>query len=262
MHIVKKVIKTAIFLILVLACVNGAQAQRRKITYLQTYDWAPYHFGFLVGTNFMDYTLILKENYQNDEHTDFNELPDDMNITENGFSNYYITNVARETLNPGFTVGVVGDLRLGNYFNLRFCPTYSFNSINIEYTLDINNQSEPRTYLSKHQNVNCLEFPLHIKYRSKRYNNIAAYLLGGFNPKLYFTFPRIADANWIQTKPFDLALEFGSGFDFYNQWFKMGVEVKMGFGLFNILREQQPYFYGHPLEGLRNKQLQVSLTFE
>ena len=271
MHIVKKVIKTAIFLILALACINGAQAQRRKIMYLQTYDWAPYHFGFLIGTNFMDYNLILKENFQNDFYDELGDLEIINGITQNGFQNYQITSVARDTTGkifrgmprPGFTVGVIGDLRLGDYFNLRFSPTYSLSAINIGYTVVINyeDHSDTREEVSANPNVNCLEFPLHLKYRSKRYNNVAAYLIGGVNPKLYFSFSK-SSAAWIRTKPFDLALELGSGFDFYNQWFKMGIEIKYGFGLFNVLNDNQVYYFGHPLERLKNKQLQISLTFE
>lgn len=270
MHIVKKAIKTAIFLILALACAHGAQAQGRKVIYLQTYDWAPYHFGFHIGVNFMDYNLIMKENYQNVIHEDYDDLPNDMNITQVGFKNYQILSVARDTTRsfkstpfPGFSVGVIGDLRLGDYLNLRFSPTYSLSEINIDYTLQINYVDDTiiKVTQSHHPYLSCLEFPLHLKYRSKRYNNVGAYLLAGVNPKLYFSFSK-SEVNWIKAKPFDLALELGTGFDIYNQWFKMGVEVKFGLGLFNVLADDQAYFFGHPLEGLKNKQLQFSLTFE
>ena len=274
-HIVKKTIKIAILFILALACVNGAQAQRRKIMYLQTYDWAPYHFGFLIGTNFMDYNLFMKENYQNEIHDQYGDLDGVVDhITQVGFQNYQITSVTRDSTSkiltglprPGFSVGVIGDLRLGDYFNLRFAPTYSMSAINIGYTLllQYDDHTELKTgdaSVSKNPHVNCLEFPLHLKYRSKRYNNIGAYLIGGINPKLYFTFTK-QPVEWIRTKSFDLALELGTGFDIYNQWFKMGIEIKYGYGLFNVLSDDQVYYFGHPLEGLKNKQLQFSLTFE
>lgn len=270
LHIVKKALKTVVFLILALACANGAQAQRRKIIYLQTYDWAPYHFGLLVGANFMDYQLIMKENYQNIIYQDSLCL-NLQGISVNGLQDYQITSVARDTTNkflpsiprPGFTVGVLGDLRLGERLNFRGGISYSLSEININYTMQINydNDTIQRVTMSHNPHVNCLEFPLHIKYRSKRYNNVGAYLIGGINPKLYFSFSK-APVDWIKTSPFDLALELGTGFDIYNQWFKMGIEVKMGFGLLNVLKEDQVYYYGHPLEKLKNKQLQVSLTFE
>lgn len=270
----KKIIITVLLLVVFMTCVNNTQAQGRKVMYLQTYDWAPYHFGIFVGVNFMDYTLNLKPNYQNVIHTNYEDIKDLAGTTENGFQSYQIISVTRDTIDrffrkmplPGFSVGVIGDLRLGNYFNLRMIPTFSLSEINVDYTIQINaNDTTQIVAVSHNDHVNCLELPLHIKYRSKRYNNVGAYLVGGLNPKLYFTSKKHKNnVDWINTKPFDLALEMGVGFDFYNPWFKMGVEVKMGFGLLNTLKkeEEQVYFYGHPLEKLKNKQLQVSLTFE
>ena len=160
-------------------------------------------------------------------------------------------------------MGVIGDLRLGEYLNLRFSPTFSLSSIKINYTLQINYDDRVERHIEQSDNphVNCLEFPLHVKYRSKRYNNIGAYLIAGVNPKLYFTFSN-APVEWIRTSPFDLAFEMGTGLDIYNQWFKMGIEIKLGLGMLNILNENQVYYFGNPLEKLKNRQLQVSLTFE
>ena len=268
--IVKRALKTVLLLMLVLACIDGAQAQRRKVIYLQTYDWAPYHFGFHIGANFMDYNLMVKEDFQNQVYTNFNDLPNTMNITRVGFQSYQILGIARatdsifsSTPRPGFSVGVIGDLRLGEYFNLRFSPTFSLSEINIDYSLQINYEDDTlyRVVQSLNPHVNCLEFPLHVKYRSKRYNNIGFYLIAGFNPKLYFTFSKSAK-DWLQTKPFDVALEMGTGLDIYNQWFKMGVEIKLGLGLMNAMANDQVYYYGNPLEKLKNKQLQISFTFE
>lgn len=268
----KKAFKTIIFLILVIACANGVQAQRRKVIYLQTYDWAPYHFGLRIGTNFMNYKLIMKDNYQNVIHTEYDEIKDIvLGITQEGFQSYQITSVAMDTMgkrfhampNPGFSVGVIGDLRLGDYSNLRFSPTYSLSSIDIGYTLQLNYVDDTiiRTERSHNIHVNCLEFPLHLKYRSKRYNNIGFYLLTGVNPKLFFTFSS-APAAWIKTKPWDVDLDLGVGLDVYNQWFKMGLEVKYGLGMLNVLSDSQVYYFGNPIERLKNRQLQITLTLE
>ncbi len=270
----KKAFKTIIFLILAMACVNGAQAQRRKVIYLQTYDWAPYHFGLRVGTNFMDYKLIMKENYQNVIHTDFSEINKVVKgISEDGFQSYQILSVAMDTVgrpfrtipHPGFSVGVIGDLRLGDYLNLRCSPTYSLSSIDIGYTLKLNYVNDSTIIRNEEKShnihVNCIDIPLHIKYRSKRYNNIGFYLLTGVNPRLFFTFSS-APAEWIKTKPFDVDLDLGVGLDIYNQWFKMGLEVKYGFGMLNVFSDSQVYYFGNPIEKLKNRQLQVTLTLE
>ena len=72
LNTVKKIFKIALLLILATAFVTEVQAQqRRKVMYLQNYDKAPYHFGFLIGANFMDFNLMLKENYQDEVQTYF-----------------------------------------------------------------------------------------------------------------------------------------------------------------------------------------------
>ena len=260
----------------------GAQAQGRKIIYLQNYDKAPYHFGFLLGANFMDYNLIVKENYQDIQYVNSQELPNTgdasllvpVQFSQDNFESYQIINIERDTMNRlmksiprvGFSVGVLGDLRLSEHLNLRFAPTFSLSEINYRYTLQINQKDGSVKYetpCSHNPYLTCIEFPLHLKYRSKRYNNVAAYLITGLNPKMYFSFKKKnQNFNWLKNRTGDLALEMGAGFDIYNQWFKMGVEAKFGFGILNALSDDQVYYYAHPLNGMKNKQFQISLTFE
>ena len=264
--------KTFLFL-LAIVCLCSAQAQGRKIIYLQNYDKAPYHFGFLLGANFMDYNMIVKENYQNIHHSDFQDLHN-LNVSEEGFKDYQITLIERDTTNRlmksipriGFSVGVLGDLRLGEYLNLRFAPTFSLSEINYSYVIQVNQTdgTSKNIYATSHNPyLSCLEFPLHLKYRSKRYNNVAAYLIAGCSPKLFFSFKKRSQSiDWLENKAGDLALEMGGGFDIYNQWFKMGIEAKFSFGMLNALNDSQVDFYAHPLKSMKNKQFQLSMTFE
>lgn len=273
MNIVKKTIKIALLLFLAIACTFGAKAQGRKLIYLQNYDKAPYHFGFLLGANFMDYNLILKDGYQNEVYTDFNDLPTELGLSKDKFISYQIIGVERDTMGwafhsiprVGFTVGVIGDLRITDNLNLRLSPTFSLSEINYRYYLKVNQTDGVITLSHRSHNpyLTCIEFPLHLKYRSKRYNNVAAYLIAGVSPKLYFSFKKRSQSiDWINSRTGDLAVELGTGFDIYNQWFKMGVEFKFSFGMLNSLGDDQVYFYAKPFNGLKNKQFQLSLTFE
>ena len=273
LNTVKKTIKIALLLVLAVTCAIQANAQGRKIIYLQNYDKAPYHFGFLLGANFMDYNLYLDENYQDKIYTDFNNLPTDLGLSQEKFISYQILGVERDSMGwalssiprVGFSVGVIGDLRITDNLNLRLSPTFSLSEINYRYYLRINQVDGPITISHRSHNpyLSCVEFPLHLKYRSKRYNNIAAYLIGGVNPKLYFSFKKKSQSiDWLNSKTGDLALELGTGFDIYNQWFKMGVEFKFSFGVLNAMSDDQVYFYAQPLSGFKNKQFQFSLTFE
>lgn len=282
----KKVLH-AIALLLLLGIVLPGHSQGRKVIYLQSYDKAPYHFGFLLGANFMGYSIKTIEDYQNFAY-DGTYLPapkpHDPNDPDEFFYNdtasyFYINKVESNRIfkNFGFSVGIIGDLTMGRYCNLRFSPTLSFGWRKVWYDVELHNADgsliDHEGYPTSEDNLcTYAELPLHLKYRSKRYNNVGAYLFGGVNPKFYLFSMKKALTGTTTTTPMyllpkraDVALEFGAGYDIYNQWFKMGIEIKASFGLLNLLREDavyQEYLYQAPMERLNSRQLQLSLTFE
>ena len=250
----------------------------------QTYEWAPYHWGFHVGLNFMDYSLGMKEGYQtmllDGNHIDGQFPNNSTPVSDELRDTYRILNVEsrRITRNPGFSVGLVGDLRLSEHFNFRLVPTFSINWKRVFYDVVLYDADQhPLTFkgdsifrIESIDNLACyVELPVHIKYRSKRYNNFGSYIFAGVNPKLYLV-NKNNQANggtplYLAPKRGDFAIEFGSGFDFYNQWFKMGVELKMSLGLINLLKGDEntkDFLFEVPLESLRSKQLQLVLTIE
>lgn len=268
----KKALTILFLLILTASFFTETQAQGRKIIYLQNYDNASYHFGFLLGVNYMTYNVTLQKDYQSIDRP-AQEIPQMERPANPQDHTYRIVSVEpiSNARNIGFSVGVIGDKRLGEYLNLRVIPTLSFGphrNIKYRYHLDndVNNVKEVE---SIDINSDFFEFPIHLKYRSKRYNNIAAYLIGGVNPKFYLSRKKHQMNNdepaLLQTSRGDIALELGTGFDIYNQWFKMGIEIKMSFGMLNVLKTDatsMSSMYNAPFEKVKNKQLQVSLTFE
>ena len=265
----KKALKIIAVTLLLIAGVVPAQAQRRVIHYLPKYEQEPYHFGFLLAYNQMMYTVKTVEDYQN--------VPQPANSWPNGnynipsTQNLYVYNI--ETLQtPGFTVGIIGSKRLGRYFDLRLIPSLSFSERRMRYDVAVKNLDGEITMktFTKSIGTTFVEFPLNIKYRSKRYNNIGAYLMGGVNPKIDLASQKDNKEtdgqgnefiNNLVTKRFDVAGEIGAGFDIYNQWFKMGIEVKMSYGLLDIVKNEA-FIYTAPIDKLRNKLFQISLIVE
>ncbi len=261
---------SAIVLLLSLFAIP-AQAQRRVVRYLPNYENEPYHFGFLLAYNQMSYTIKTVENYQNMPQPADSWPDPQSHYSVPNTRNLYVYNV--ETLQtPGFTVGIIGSKRLGRYFDLRFIPSLSFSERKMRYDIaieDLDYNRDPRTF-TKSIGTTFVEFPLNIKYRSKRYNNIGAYVFGGINPKLDLASQKdnkVTNAqgqtfiNNLVTKRFDFAGELGVGFDIYNQWFKMGVEVKMSYGILDIVKNEA-FIYTAPIDKLRNKLFQISFLFE
>ena len=244
------------------------QAQRRVVHYLPKYEQEPYHFGFLIAYNQMSYTIKTVENYQNIAQP-ADSWPNGQYSVPNTEC-IYVYNLETEQT-PGFTVGIIGSKRLGRYFDLRFIPSLSFSERRMQYSLAIkgNDGHIDMKDITKSIGTTFVEFPLNIKYRSKRYNNIGAYVMGGINPKLDLASQKdnkesingVEFINNLVTKRFDFAGEIGAGFDIYNQWFKMGIEVKMSYGILDIVKSEA-FIYTAPIEQLRNKLFQVSLIFE
>ena len=248
------------------------QAQRRVVNYLPKYEQEPYHFGILIAFNDMMYTVKTVENYQNKPQP-ANSLPErDFVGTTTEIENLYVYNVETRK-EPGFTVGVIGSKRLGRYFDLRFIPSLSFGcrylqySINLDY-IDDNTDDKLISLGTKSHGINTafMEFPLNVKYRSKRYNNIGAYLMAGVNPRLDLASrKKNTIESGLVTKRFDFASELGVGFDFYNQWFKMGIEVKMSYGMLDIINHasnDNALIYTSPIQKLSNKMFQISMLIE
>lgn len=272
----KNTIRIILALLVLSFCFSTvAEAQRKKVLFLPKYDEEPYHFGFLLAINSMSYTIALRENYQNIDITkgsdNWEQYLDQAylnGVNSSNIEELYIYNIETRHV-PGFTVGIIGNKRLGPRFDLRLIPTLSLGERKMDYSFYVkrmgNNTISPldnNKPLTQSIFSTFVEFSLQLKYRSKRLNNVAAYIIGGVNPKLDLTSRKRAQSNkFFIPKRFDLALELGTGFDFYNQWFKMGVEVKMSYGVFNIIKEPAD-IYTSSIDKLSNKMFQLSFTFE
>lgn len=256
---------------------QSVMAQSEKPKNLLLYDNQPYHFGFIIGYNQMSYAIKFNEGYQLVPHS-ASEYPSTVDTYFNSDATYYVRSIT-PVPEPGFVVGVVGNLRLGKYFDLRLIPSLSFGSRTIEYqfyrTLG-NGATDNTPYFSKKKSVfsTFVEFPLQVKYKSKRLNNIAAYVIAGGNFKIDLASQKKSQVDItseqgelktvtdnIRVKRTDLAAEVGAGFDFYTGHFKFGIEAKMSFGLFNIL-DSQNLIYDSSIKSIQNRTFQISLTFE
>lgn len=241
---------------------------RKTLINLPKYDRDPYHFGFILAANQMLISWTPVEGY-----TEIEWDKKDTDITTDKES--FQVGEIRSDLSYGFSVGIVGNLRLTNHFDLRFIPTLSFGDRILYF--NIHPENDTIIYTSKQTLPSTLvEFPLHIKYRSKRLNNMAAYLLAGAKPTIEMTSRKAdkkgsnnsgtigGDQKHININRGDIFVDVGVGFDFYTSYFKFGIEAKMSYGLTNILSSQQEsiHIYNGSLESLHNKMFQLSFTFE
>lgn len=234
-------------------------AQKRGVMNLPNYNNAPYHFGFSLAINQMDFSIKMADNFSKVTY-------DSLQSPDVYADSMRLLNVNSDPT-MGFTVGIVGNLRMGKYFDLRFVPSLSFGERYLDYAMLAYINNEP-TYVEVRKNITSahVDFPLHVRYRSKRVHNFGAYVLAGAKYVLDLAATRAGkreeeNETLVKLNKNDIAAEVGVGVEFYNGWFKLGIEVKMSYGLFNLLQEENNVYTGG-IEDLRSKIWQLSFTFE
>lgn len=199
-----------------------------------------FHFGFLLGTNTFDFGVKLSHE------------PDAQ-------GRVYMAETSG--LQPGFSAGLIGDMRLNRYFNLRITPTIHFIERTLTYRVEGEEGKHKESIFSIPMTV-----PLHLKYSAERLGNYRPYLLVGGG--ILFDFARDQEKN-ILLKPFDTYIEFGVGCDLYFSFFKLAPELKFAIGLNNALTsvEERKYSgfepqYTNAISKLTTRMLTLTFNFE
>lgn len=258
----KKLFIIVVVLIISTGFYKETFAQRDRVQNMRNYNQQPYHFGFILAANQMNFTLKPIDDLSFVKWTG-TQLPEDPGLVNIDYAQILSIN-AKPT--PGFTIGILGSLLLHHYVDMRFTPSLSFGERILTYDiLTVSGLDTSRFVLDKNISSTLIEFPLDFKYRSKRLNNFDAYILAGVNYTLDLASQKKAEQNsnttTVKINKSDVTIDVGVGIDFYTQYFKFGVEVKMGYGLFNLIK-QEDNLYTNSIESLNSKLFQFSFTFE
>lgn len=232
----KRVLTYILLLLLPLLAV----AQERKVQNKPYIDYRRLHYGFFVGLHAQDMEFV-NNGY----------------VTENGECWY--ADIAQ--YNPGFSVGVLADLRLGTYLSLRALPRMHFGQNSIVFreqnSGEISRQQVKTTYIS---------LPLHLKCSAERFNNYRPYITAGVSPMLNLT---VKKQKQLLLKKFDFMVEIGAGCDFYLPYFKLIPELKFAFSLLDVLEKDRSDLldenylkYTHSVDKVASKMIVLSFYFE
>lgn len=202
---------------------------------LENWDKQRVYWGFFLGFNSYDF----KVDYIN---------PQTPNIEITG--------------STGFNVGLIGDLRIQEYINLRFEPGLYVTQRNFKYpgfTRDIDAFREVKsTYI---------HFPLLLKFSSKRIGNIRPYILGGGSMTLNLSSnSKTVDDNLQQrfrVNKWTKNYELGFGVDFYTEYFKFSPSIRGVFGLGDeLIRDKDPNSpWTGNIESLKTRAILINFTF-
>ncbi|MBN2596611.1 porin family protein [Labilibaculum sp.] len=200
-----------LFILLLLLSFSSCFSQRgykaESILNYQKVDQKWLHFGFTLGVNSMDFAI-------------YN-------------SGKGVARAEQVVFSPGFTVGIVSDLRLHEDWSLRFLPGLEFGQRTIRYSnLDVEEVNVESVLVN---------LPLLLKYRARRLNNYRPYLIGGASFKIDVQAQDALDPEndmLVRLKTTDLYLELGAGIDFYLPYFKLATELKFAIGLKDVMNHE------------------------
>jgi hypothetical protein len=228
---------TVIFLLIPITSFSQKQKPKNE----SWYDEKLLHFGFSLGFNTMDFNITPSQ-----EYLAVDSLYPEVTI-----------------LNPGINIQIVTDLRPARNLDLRFLPGVSFGQRVIRFYKNEELYNDQQRLESSF-----LEFPLLLKYKGERLNNVRPYVIGGLNYRYDLAGKKEYDDEkpiYLRLKRPDLYYELGAGMDFYLTYFKLSVELKMSTGFANVLYKDNPP--GHPeynsaIEKMRSQIWILAFHFE
>ena len=211
---------------------------------LGNFDDKPFHFGFALGFNQPGFYLEKKSS-----HIFIDDSLQSLLVNSNG----------------GFTLGVVTSVNINQNFKIRFVlPSLSFQESELVYTYF---QQEPK---KMSLDPVYLDFPVLLKFRTNRINNFAVYGIVGLRYGIDMSSQ--TDVNnsideeeqIIKLKKYDFGSEIGGGIDLFLEYFKLGIELKLGSGMRNMhytIPGEETKF-DNAIESLRSRVWTLSFTFE
>jgi len=204
--------KKLLFIIIVLIFSQSATAQlfsSERLANLATFDNRFLSWGYFLGFNNYDYNFDYINEKGNTE-TD---------ITVEGQS--------------GFNVGLIGDMRINKYINIRLEPGLYFAQRDLVFPGFEDEKDFLREVKSTYVHI-----PLLVKFSTKRLNNLKPFVVAGISTSLNLSSnEKNPDDNFkgeFRSKSNTSYYELGFGIDFYLFYFKFTPSIR---GLFATSNE-------------------------
>ncbi len=160
---------------------------------------------------------------------------------------------------PGFNIGVIGNLKIGKYFDLRSLVNFSFSSRTMTYK-----QADTEILEKENLSSTFVEVPFLLRFKSAPYKDKRVFVVTGF--KYAYDASNKSNARTedfqINISPHDFQYEIGAGIQFFLPFFILSPEIKFSQGLGNILIYDQDIEKSRLLDRILSRSITVSLNFE
>ena len=207
----------------------------------ENFDKAPLSYGYYLGFNSYDFNIDYKTNVK------------DIQVLKA----------------VGFNVGLIGNVRINDYFDIRLEPGLVMSNRTLSYS---NTYFDGLAYeekdLEREIRSTYIHIPLLVKISTKRINNIKPFIVGGISTALNLSSNQDnpddnSNGNFRMTKN-NLFYELGIGIDFYLTWFKFTPSLR---GVCSLKDEHVPDFdtdspWTSNIDQMQTRGLFINFTFQ
>ncbi|MFN8922969.1 MAG: porin family protein [Sphingobacteriia bacterium] len=157
---------------------------------------------------------------------------------------------------PGINLGLIANLPLHRYFDLRFVPQVSLQQRDFTYRVR-------DTTFDRRLQASYMDLPLMIRFKSQFYHNYRVYVMTGLKYSLNLTSEKRVkdDPDLIKIDRKDLSIEFAWGLTLYGDRVMLSPELRYSLGVLNVYSPERTE-YGNAIRSIANHTLTFSLNFE
>ena len=227
-----------LFVLIFFFGLTTAQAQlfsKEKVLNKENFDKKRWSWGYYLGLNTYDFQIKYKDQGE------------DIDVGKS----------------PSFNVGLIGNLRINDYLDLRLEPGVVFSN----RTLTFPNFTEENDRL-RDVNSSYIYIPLLLKFSSKRINNFKPFIVGGaavsHNLSSNEDNPQDNSAGQFRLKTQNYYLDIGFGIDFYFDYFKFTPSIRGVFGMADeLVRDDDPNSaWTSNIESMKTRGIFLNFTFQ
>lgn len=230
--------KKILFVILLCTVYQPMQAQlfsKELLKNKENFDQQRWSWGYFLGFNSYDFKF------------DYKNPGEDIKVKKN----------------IGFDVGLLGNLRINDYMDLRLEPGVMFASRDLIFPEDVVGTDNLREIKSTY-----IHIPLLIKFSTKRLNNFKPYIMAGVSTSFNLTSKEenpednMSGTFRMKTNTYYYELEFG--IDFYLYYFKFTPSIRAVFAMSDELVPDNDVAspYTKNIESMKSRGIFINLKFQ
>ena len=171
--------------------------------------------------------------------------------------------VAEPASSGGISIGIHATAKLSRHWQARINPQIILGGARY-FNYQVKDAGGPPIAQSFTLPTTLISFPLSLKFNSDRIDNFRTYLLFGVKADVDLSANSSSrnQDGYIKLKKYDYGVEAGVGFNLFLHYFTLTPELKISYGLANILDRDPNLKYSAVFSSVQARMIMFSLHFE